>query len=210
MDEQIVCFKREILSEYLNRSIAFRYDELLWHRILENLEVLLRFDAESDFRFKQLIVYTLIKSGDLYLTYKRTPKTGEKRLSEKYSLGIGGHVNIVDRSQLTYDKRGFILQALWREIKEEINIHSKALKEPEIICFINDDSDDVGKVHFGVTWLLEIKEPNVSGKGSRGIGIGKLEFRDIFYLRAKKDYFERWSQLLIDYLEERMDRKCHY
>lgn len=200
MDEQIICFKRDLLSKYLGQTIAFPYDESLWRRILDNLQILPRADAENDFHFKQLIVYSIIKSGDLYLTYRRTSKTGEERLKGKYSLGIGGHVKAEE--QLTYfgARDSFILQAVWREIKEEISIKSRMLKRPEIICFINDDSDDVGKVHFGTAWLVEIEEPHVSMQGSRGIG--EVKFHDMFYLRSKKRYFERWSQLLIDFLQK--------
>lgn len=58
MDEQIICFKKELLSAYLNRSKVF-YDESLWHYILDTLQSIPRSDAENDFQFKQLIVYTL-------------------------------------------------------------------------------------------------------------------------------------------------------
>ncbi len=123
-------------------------------------------------------------------------------MREEYSIGIGGHVNISDSSQLTlfdYDyEDGFLLQAVSREINEEINIKSGILNEPQLVCFINDDSNDVGKVHFGTVWLLEIREPDVSIKGERGIG--KITFDDISNLQAGRSRFERWSQLLIDYL----------
>ena len=182
--EQIICFRKELLSAYLNQSKVF-YDISLWHRILDNLQSIPRSDAENNFQFKQLIVYVVIKSGNLYLTYKRTPQTGEKKLSEKYSLGIGGHVNVADMNQLTLfgnqNKENFIYHAIWREIKEEIDIKSSnILTGPKIICFINDDSNDVGRVHFGMVCLLEIREPKVSrkeGKGE-GKGISELKFYD--------------------------------
>lgn len=213
MDEQIICFKKELLSAYLNQSKVF-YDESLLHHVLDNLQSIPRADAENDFRFKQLIVYTVIKSGDLYLTYKRTPETGEKRLSEKYSLGIGGHVDIADREQLSLfgnqNKEIFIYHAIWREIKEEIDIKSSnILTGPKIICFINDDSNDVGRVHFGIVCLLKIREPKVSrkrGKGE-GKGISEFEFYDLYHLKAKKPYFEKWSQLLIDDFIEKGDKR---
>jgi len=210
-EEQIICFTKELLSEYLNQSKVF-YDEILWHRVLDNLQSVPRSTAEKNYKLKQVVVYTVIKSRDLYLTYCRTPKTQEERLRHKYSIGIGGHVNIADINQLTlfdYDcKKSFLLQAVWREIKEEIKIESKILNEPQLIRFINDDSNDVGKVHFGTIWLLEIKEPKVSIKQERGIG--KIKFDDISDLQAKKRCFEKWSQLLIDYFIEKEAEKCHH
>ncbi len=211
MEEQVICFKKELLSEYLNQSKVF-YDESLWHRVLDNLQGIPWSAAEKNYDFKQLVVYVLIRSGHLYLTYRRTSKTREERLRREYSIGLGGHVNTIDTNQLTlfgYDyKKGFLLQALWREINEEINIKSRILAKPRLICFINDDSNDVGKVHFGTVWLLEISEPKVSMKGERGIG--KIKFNDITHLQAKKSCFEKWSQLLIDYLTKREVGKYHY
>lgn len=210
--EQIICFRKELLSAYLNQSKVF-YDKSLWRRILDNLQSIPRSDAENDLHFKQLIVYVVIKSGNLYLTYKRTPQTGEKRLSEKYSLGIGGHVDVADMNQLTLfgnqNKENFIYHAIWREIMEEINIKSSnILTGPKIICFINDDSNDVGRVHFGIVCLLKIREPKVSrkeGKGE-GKGISELKFYDLHNLKTKKPYFEKWSQLLIENFTEKEDK----
>ncbi len=200
MEEKIVCFESKILNRYVNKSIIF-HDRQLWQDILNNLQHRPRAVIENDYRFKQLVVYSIIKSYDTYLTYKRTQKTGEKRLRKKYSLGVGGHVNIADRTQQTlfenYHVEDFIMQAVWREINEEIVIKSKIKSKPQLLCFINDDSDDVGKVHFGTIWLLHICSPEVSGRTSEGIG--RLTFNDLKYLKTQKKFFEKWSQLMIDY-----------
>lgn len=204
MEEKIICIKKEIISGYLNQSKVF-YDENLLNNILNNFQVISRSEAEKNYGCKQIIVYILIKSGDLYLTYRRTAKTNEQRLREKYSIGIGGHVNINDTVTLfDYEnKKELFLEAVWREIKEEINIKSKIIKEPGLICYINDDSVDVGKVHLGTVWLLEIEQPIVSIRGEKGIG--KLKFEDLSNLQTNKKHFETWSQLLIDYFKT---QKC--
>lgn len=201
MEEEILCFDREILSSYSGREKVF-WDPFLWKRILDNLENFPRATVENDYRYKQLVAYVVVKTDELYLTYKRTKKGAEKRLSEKYSIGIGGHINVDDKSQLTltdsHQERdmNLFLQAVRREIGEEINLKSRGLEEPELLCFINDDSDEVGKLHFGIVWILKIETPDVSG-GKRGVS--ELRFYDIHSLKARKRRFERWSQLLIDY-----------
>ena len=200
VEEEVICFRKELLSGNLNEQKVF-HDEKLWHHILDNLQSIPRSVAEKDYNFKQVVVYAVIKSGDLFLTYRRTPKTNEERLRSKYSVGIGGHINIGDITQLSLfnsdHKEGFLLEALWREIREEIKIESKILAAPGLICFINDDSNDVGKVHFGTVWLVEIEKPEVSLRKERGIG--KLEFYDLQQLQDRKEQFEKWSEFLIDH-----------
>jgi predicted NUDIX family phosphoesterase len=203
VEEHILCFKREVLRAHPNPAKTF-YDEGLWQDILAHLESRPRSAAEHDFNYKQLVVYVLINHAETFLSYQRTPKTEEARLKAKYSIGIGGHVNIQDASQLSlFGAAGerwndFLLEAVWREVNEEVQIQGTILRQPKLICFINDDSNDVGQVHFGVVWLVKIAEPNVTTRGERGIG--KLSFRNLEELSSMSDGLESWSQLLVDYL----------
>jgi predicted NUDIX family phosphoesterase len=203
VEEQILCFKREILRAHPNPEKTF-YDASLWHQILAHLESRPRSVVEHDYNYKQLVVYVLLNHHQVFLSYQRTPKTDEARLKAKYSIGIGGHVNIQDTGQLslfgTDDARwnDFLLQAVWREVNEEVQIQGTILQAPRLICFINDDANDVGQVHFGVVWLVKLAEPNVTTRGERGIG--KLSLRDLASLSSMRDRLESWSQLLVDYL----------
>jgi len=199
-EEEILCFNRQVLDRF-NLPKVFK-ENSFWNAILENLESIPISSAEKKHDLKQLVTYTAVKAGTLYLTYQRTKKSWEERLRGKYSIGIGGHVNVVDRTQLplipSHEKTlSFMLQSARREINEEIDINAGILDEPRLICFINDDSDQVGWKHFGVVWLLRIAEPRVS---PRREGVGKLTFRDLSWLRAHKYYFEKWSRLLIEYI----------
>lgn len=202
MDEKLLCFKRELLSPYIGRDERVFWDPFLWARVMNNLVFMSRSQAEQDYQYKQLVAYTLIKSGELYLTYKRTQKGGENRLWNKYSIGIGGHINIDDKVQSTLSMfrkekdMTFFTQTVWRELNEEIVINSHA-HEPRLKCFINDDSDDVGKMHFGMVWLLKVDEPKIQ-RGEKGLA--KLEFCNLQALKENRTGFENWSQLMIDYL----------
>jgi predicted NUDIX family phosphoesterase len=203
VEEQILCFKREILRAHPNPEKTF-YDASLWHQILAHLESRPRSVVEHDYNYKQLVVYVLLNHDQVFLSYQRTPKTDEARLKAKYSIGIGGHVNIQDTGQLSLfgadDTKwnDFVLEAVWREVNEEVQIQGTILQAPRLICFINDDSNDVGQVHFGVVWLVKLAEPNVTTRGERGIG--KLSLRDLASLSSMRDRLESWSQLLVDYL----------
>ena len=201
MEEQILCFRREILRAYPSKTF---YDEGLWRQILAHLEPKPRSVAEHDYDTKQLVVYVLINHEQTFLSYQRTPKTTETRLKALYSIGIGGHVNVDDRIQPTLFGakeaawKDFVLQAVRREVSEEVQIEAANAQEPRLICFVNDDSNDVGKVHFGVAFVMKLAKPSVAIRGERGIG--KLSFRTLPELISMRDTLETWSQLLVDFL----------
>ena len=201
MEEQILCFKREILGAYPAKTF---YDDDLWHQLLAHLEPKARSLAERDYETKQLVVYVLINHGETFLSYQRTPKTTETRLKALCSIGIGGHVNVDDQIQPTLFGandaawKDFVLKAVRREVSEEVQIEWASAQEPKLICFVNDDSNDVGKVHFGVVFVVRLAKPSVALRGERGIG--KLSFRTLPELISMRDTMETWSQLLIDFL----------
>jgi predicted NUDIX family phosphoesterase len=198
IEERIVCFKGSLLEKYNIIEKVF-FNRNVWSDIVNNLEILPRSEAEDNFSYKQLIVYVIIKSENHYLTYVRSLKSIEKRLKKRHSLGIGGHINISDIHQLSLldDNKftNFVIQAIWRELKEEITINSQIIGEPRLICFINSDTDDVCKLHFGIVWVVEIRNKNVFKRNERGIG--KLQFSEMHELKNNIDLFESWSKFLI-------------
>jgi predicted NUDIX family phosphoesterase len=201
VEEQILCFKSEILRAYPAKTF---YDESLWNQILARLEPKARSVAEHDYDTKQLVVYVLINHGETFLSYQRTPKTTETRLKALYSIGIGGHVNVDDQIQPSLFGakeaawKDFVLKAVRREVSEEVQIEGANAQEPRLICFVNDDSNDVGRVHFGVVFVMKLAQPSVAIRGERGIG--KLSFRTLPELISMRDTLETWSQLLVDFL----------
>ena len=103
--------------------------------------------AEVDPDFKQLIPYVVVRqTGRLFLT-ERSSAGGDARLHGKASIGVGGHLNPVDRGEDP------LLGGLEREWSEELI----ADFEPEfrLVGFLNDDSNPVGSVHLGVVFTVE-------------------------------------------------------
>ena len=70
----------------------------------ENNYFLARDDAEEDPSHKQIIPYALFHCQGRFLHYVRGGKGGEKRLADKGSLGIGGHINSEDAEQASLEK----------------------------------------------------------------------------------------------------------
>src|SRR3954454_9273568 len=53
-------------------------------------------DAEQDPSWKQVIPYVVLRDGDAIFLMRRTRAGGDERLHDRYSIGIGGHVNPQD------------------------------------------------------------------------------------------------------------------
>ncbi len=155
---------------------------------------MLRVEAEKDPSFKQMIPYVLMCSGDQYLTYVRGKRAGETRLVEKRSIGIGGHINPADDMEL-FSPYDTYLNAVHREVAEEVNVESP-YKET-IIGLLNDDSNEVGRVHLGIVHLWDLEKPAVSRREQM---ITQLEFLPLEELLRRRDSMETWSQLCLDYL----------
>ncbi len=61
---------------------------------------------------------------------------------------------------------------------------------------INDDSDDVGKVHIGFAFLLRGDSPDISVKSELKSGV----LMPLSECLAQKESMETWSQFVIDVL----------
>jgi len=49
--------------------------------------------AEEDPTYRQIIPYALVRYRGRYLLMRRTQGGGEARLHNRYTLGVGGHIN---------------------------------------------------------------------------------------------------------------------
>jgi predicted NUDIX family phosphoesterase len=151
--------------------------------------------AETDPTFKQIIPYVLITDGKSILHYVRGKKAGEQRLAAKGSIGIGGHINDEDHTLFAVGLQAF-QEAVKREVCEELSIQGEFIARP--VGLINDDSTDVGRVHFGVVHVLFCTPDKV--KKNEQV-ITQVEFVPIEELKAKREQMETWSQLCLDNLD---------
>lgn len=152
---------------------------------------LARPDAEEDPSYKQLIPYCLFRHGDLIFHYTRGTKQGEARLHAKKSVGVGGHISTLDRDsqQETY------LAGMERELDEEVSIETGYREQ--LIGLLNDDSNDVGKVHLGVVHVFDLDKPQVLPREESMIDAG---FAPLSQLVEEIDSFETWSQICLKFL----------
>ena len=160
----------------------------------QNNSFMSRAKAETDPQFKQVIPYVLITDGKSILHYVRGKKAGEQRLVAKGSLGIGGHINDEDHTLFAFGLQAF-QDAVKREVCEELSIQGEFNARP--VGLINDDSTEVGSVHFGVVHILRCAPEQV--KKNEQV-ITQMEFVRIEELKAKREQMETWSQICLDNL----------
>ena len=99
---------------------------------------------EVDPSFKQVIPYLVLRDGERYFLMRRTRAGVDARLHDRYSIGVGGHLNPGD---------GGVLGGLRREWREEL----VADFEPafRLVGLLNDDTTEVGAVHLGAVYVAE-------------------------------------------------------
>jgi predicted NUDIX family phosphoesterase len=146
-----------------------------------------RAEVEVDRTWKQVIPYLVLRDRDRYFLMRRTKAGGDARLHDRYSIGVGGHLNPGD---------GDLAGGLRREWREEV----QADFEPdfELVGLLNDDSTEVGSVHLGAVYVAEAAGRPVAIRET-----DKLEggFAARAEVAAVVDRMETWSSLVFEYLE---------
>jgi predicted NUDIX family phosphoesterase len=151
--------------------------------------------AEDDPSFKQIIPYALFHHNGKYLHYTRGKSGGESRLHAQGSVGVGGHINPVDERADPLGKATY-LAGVEREIDEELNITGG--HQNRIVGLLNDDSNDVGKVHLGVVHIFDLESEDVT---SAEDALANLAFQSSDDLTGKlHGSLETWSRFCVDKL----------
>lgn len=225
MSENILVFKRALLDELgsFQGALSGPTASLYLSHILDtcNWEFKERPAMEIDPSYKQIIPYCVLTEGENVYYYQRTKMSGETRLHGNYSVGFGGHINDKDvkngkvRRQLFFD-------ALHRELEEELDM-SGAAWTMKFVGMLNDESNPVGQVHFGLVYKLvlvtagkkTIKTVDEEGKHHlEQKMIQKIKLREDAHRNLSTDtlsvlktkaaagemVFENWSKLVLENL----------
>src|SRR5688500_17816449 len=169
-EERVLCFERKLLENLgVFHGIDLNVDKYLpVVTASANILYLNRSEAELDKRYKQLIPYVLVLCNDRILRYRRGKGGQEARLHGLYSVGIGGHISEEDHG-LFSTALGYH-DGMRRELMEEIAIDEA---REAAVAVINDDSTEVGYVHFGVVHVMHVAHETIVGRRS---GIVSPEF----------------------------------
>ena len=195
-EERVLCFERKLLEElgvFHGLSLETgKYLPVLTSS--SNILYLNRSDAEKDKRYKQLIPYVLVICNNKILRYRRGRGGQETRLHGLYSVGIGGHISEED-NQLFSKSIGGYEDGMRRELKEEVDIDEA---KETLVAVINDDSTEVGYVHFGVVHIMHVTNENVAGRRN---GIVAPEFVPMVEAVKDPSVYESWSRFCVEHLD---------
>ncbi len=191
MSREVLVVKRDILFKDNNFQGFIPINEKdFFETIIENYEYKERTDMEQDPNYKQVVSYVWLinpENKKVFL-YQRSTSGYEKRLHNNYSGGIGGHIDkdTEEKSENPIEK------AMLRELNEELIMQNYPI--PEIIGWISNDSNSVGKVHLGAVAIAETLE---DAKPAEDMNEGRFfsveEIEKIF--SDKENTIEEWTKI---------------
>ena len=154
-----------------------------------------RNEMEEDPSFKQLIPYCILRHTDeqgvqRVFQYTRGAGQGEARLHNRRSIGIGGHVSTLDSNSSEPYREG-----MRRELDEEVDIQTEYTES--CVGLINDDENEVGKVHLGIVHILDVQTVDVE---PREEDIANAGFETVSEIMNDIESFETWSKICLQAL----------
>jgi predicted NUDIX family phosphoesterase len=153
--------------------------------ILKNTIYYPRQEAEINEQYKQLVAYIIVTYKNNFFLVQRASNCSEKKLCNKYSIGIGGHLR-------AEDIRKTFLEWGLREFHEEVSYLDNF--DIEQYAIINDNSNEVGKLHLGITYLISLTNNNITLQSE----LKAASFKSLKEVAKYKKNLEPWSQLLLD------------
>ncbi len=144
---------------------------------------------EVDPDFKQIIPYLVLRDGPRYFLMRRTRAGADARLHDRYSIGVGGHLNPGDDG---------LEGGLRREWSEELV--ADFVPAFDLVALLNDDTTDVGAVHLGAVYRAEAAGRTVAIRETDKLSGA---FADPAEVAAVIDRLETWSRLVFEFLEVR-------
>ena len=149
-----------------------------------------RGEVEEDPTYLQIIPFVVFRHDGRYLLTKRLKASTERRLRQRYSLGVGGHINPGD-----VDGGDPVDGGLRREWEEEV--HYEGAFAARLLGVLDDGSAPVSRVHLGLVFVVDGSTPDIEIRETHKLS-GELLTLDemrIYYLDM-----ESWSQLVFDQL----------
>ena len=168
---------------------------------------------EADETHRQLLPYIVLRKmfGDVtkYFAYRRRNGVREARLGGNVSIGVGGHIDMVDiqHADSVIDPMATIAGSVQRELEEEIEFSTEGMAEGEegevlfhSVGALVDNSNAVGKVHLGLVFTATVDE-NTDVKCAEE-ELETLGWFTATELLAAGLPLENWTNILLEHFAE--------
>ena len=188
MERILVVPTEKVLPFVGEKGLFTGHEEELYRLVEAEHSFMPRPEAEQDPTHKQIIPYIILTRGDEVFATRRSSKGGEARLHGLIALGLGGHINTDDD-----DSPGIFRRGLLRELGEEAVYTAVGELQPRGV--INDDSTEVGKVHLGFLFTLEVSDAAIrETEKLEGLWIKRTD------LPSYVGRMEGWSEIALEIL----------
>ena len=212
MERQITVIPTKEVNKIIDWKewfIQYENAQEIFNKLNHYTTLMKRWEAEINPDFKQQIPYWIIIKWDKIFVYKRWGKNSnawESRLHNKVSIWVWGHIewndvyDIIIRKDKNKENIDLTLVGLLREMEEEINLKSDNIKDIKAIGIINDNSNEVWKVHLWFVYFVEVDDDFVPKMEDWELAnwefMNKDELRNLL---DNPDYeVENWSKLIIE------------
>lgn len=149
--------------------------------------------AETDENHLQIVPYAMLQNpAGQWWTYRRAG--GDARLRERFSAGVGGHIETPDAAA---DLASMAERALRRELDEELGFRPVAVAAP--VAWLYEGLSPIGRVHLGLLYALPWQEA-AAPRPAAGEALDGLGFAEAAQIRAD-ERFELWSRLAARFME---------
>ena len=177
-----------------------------YHSImLENHEFMRRGNAEVDENYRQPIPYVILHNPNTkkFFAFQRASDikhAHEQRLHGKWSFGVGGHVDLQDKDDV---KVNVLHDAMMRELVEEVDLvgDSHSNVKFETLGFINEEGNEVGRVHMGVLVLAKTNASEIRPKANEVAQGGWHSLEELDEL-CKSSNVEEWGHHTLEALKK--------
>lgn len=212
MTEKILVFDAKYMDGFTNLPGFSAKEKDIYHLKYgcgEHAYFTDRLAAEENENQKQIIPYVVIRKGNKVLAYMRSKKSGEGRLHNKWSIGIGGHINPKDN---TNDKIGInmiLSNAVTRELYEELewgDTYDQTIESTRELGILYDDKDPVGRVHIGYVLIIDLPESETEYPQPREDTIADCQW---FTLKQASQLMnlEGWSTIVVEAMLNESDNQ---
>ncbi len=150
---------------------------------------MLRYEAEIDPSFKQVIPYAVIEHKPTGMIFMTTRLGGDERLIGQASIGLGGHMEDGES----------IFDCLYRELNEEVGLRQEDIADATFCGFLYSEASEVDSVHVGMVYHVCTERSDLVCLETDKLTGAWYTPAELRYIRAG-NHMESWSAIVTDEL----------